>query len=555
MYFEVRRARGHSYLYIVESVHTPRGPRRAWQVYVGSPESLHRRLTHRSPVALRTFPFGTTAALLHAASSAGLLEALERHVPRRHRSGLSAAELLFLQVLGRVERPLSREQMAEWFPRSALPLLWNTRIRPSPQVLRRSLRRLLVTPQRDGSGEPVLSRRVVRQIEEKVFRNLLAKGIPPKYLLFDTTNFYTYHQERRFSRKGHSKERRADKNLTGLGLVTLGAIPVLSETFAGNEADPQVFARVFEALLVRLERLEVNTEAMALVFDRGVNSTENFDEVLGAMHVIAGLNRQDARALLATPLSEFSEVMKDGDGKPILGFPTPWAGFGRTWRALVVHRAATAQHQQARWQKTRAKVLAQVEQWRASLGKGAPGRSQKALLRKLVELIPRDYHGVFDYGIERKDGKFWPYCSVPPEAEARLRSSFGTTTLITDLSAEDLSDAELVRAYVARWEIEEDFKWLKDRFILSVKPVWVWNDAAVAGHVFLCVMGLMLLRYLQWEVRDLQLSMKELLEELEQVRIGVIRSAEGRPQMVLEQMTRRQGQIAETLHLASLVPS
>jgi transposase len=395
---------------------------------------------------------------------------------------------------------------------------------------------------------------VVRQVEEEVFRTLLARGIPPKYLLFDTTNFYTYHREGRFSKKGHSKERRADKNLTGLGLVTLGAIPVLSEVYAGNEADPQVFARVFEALLVRLERLEVNTEAMALVFDRGVNSTENFDEVLGAMHVIAALNRQDARALLATPRSEFHEVSMDGEGRPILGFPTQWAGFGRTWRVLVIHRVATAKHQQARWERTKAKVLAQVEQWRASLARGAPGRSQKALLRKLVELIPKDYHGVFDYGIEKRDGKYWPRCAVPEEAEARLRASFGTTTLITDLPASELSDAEFVRGYVARWEIEEDFKWLKDRFILSVKPVWVWNDAAVAGHVFLCVMGLMLLRYLQWEVRDLGLSMKELLEALEGIRIGVVRTSEGKPQMVLEQMTKLQGQVAERLHLASLVP-
>ena len=55
---------------------------------------------------------------------------------------------------------------------------------------------------------------------------------------------------------------------------------------------------------------------------------------------------------------------------------------------------------------------------------------------------------------------------------------------------------------MARWEIEEEFKWLKDRLVISIKPVWVWNDASIPGHVFLCVMGLMLLRYLQWEARD-----------------------------------------------------
>lgn len=506
-------------------------------------------------MTIRSFSFGRAAALLHAADKTGLLEALDRHLPSRNRSGLSVGQLLLLQLLGRAERPLSREAMAEWFPTSALPLLWGTRERPSPKVLRTTLRKLLYGGRLDGKGVPVISRAALRKVEEELFRRLLAQGIPPKWLIFDTTNFYTYHREGRFSKKGHSKDRRTDKNLTGLGLVTLGNLPVLSEVYAGNESDPELFARVFEALQVRLERLEVNTEQLTLVFDRGVNSTENFEATLGAMHVIAALNRHDARTLLKVPLSEFHEVTKDREGKPILGFPTEWNGFGRMWRALVVYRASTAHHQSIRWERTKEKVLSQVDTWRTSLERGAPGRSQKALLRKLVELIPKDYHGIFEYGVEVREGKHWPRCEVPKEAEARLRASFGKTTLITDLGPEALPEAEFVQGYVGRAAIEEDFKWLKDRFVLSVKPVWVWNEAAVAGHVFLCVLGLMLLRYLQWESRELGLSIPAMLEELEKIRIAVIRTAEGRPQVVLEQLTKTQALLVEKLQLTDHLPN
>jgi transposase len=555
VHFEIRRAGPHSYLYLAETVRTPKGPRRAWQFYVGSPESLHRRLRgSHAPLTVRSFAYGRPAALLHAAEQTGLLEALERHLPSRHRSGLSVAQLLLLQLLGRAERPLSREAMAQWFPASALPLLWGTRERPSARVLRLALRKMLASGRLDGSGTPVLSRAALRKVEEDLFRRLLARGIPPKWLLFDTTNFYTYHREGRFSRKGHSKDRRADKNLTGLGLVTLGNLPVLSEVYAGNESDPKLFAHVLEALQVRLERLEVATDRLTLVFDRGVNSTENFEATLGAMHVIAALNRQDARALLATPLSKFHEIARDPEGNPILGFPTVWEGFGQTWRTLVVYRVATAHHQRARWERTKDKVLGQVSQWREALGRGAPGRSQKALMRKLVELVPRDYHGIFDYGVEWRDGKFWPRCKVPGEAEARLRASFGKTTLITDLAPEALPEAEFVQGYASRAAIEEDFKWLKDRFVLSVKPVWVWNESAVAGHVFLCVLGLLLLRYLQWEARELELSIPAMLEELENVRIAVLRQGDGRPKVVLEQMTKVQARLVEKLQLGSLIP-
>ncbi len=555
VHFEWRLTRGRRYLWIVESHRTPKGVRRVWQVYVGTAASLYHRLHRPGRIHLKSFPFGTAAALWHAASETGLLAALDRHLSRRKQDGLSVSQFLFLQLLGRVERPLSRERMADWFPRSALPILWNAQSRPSASTLRRYLRRLLETGRTKGQGAPILTRAVTRQVEEEVFRTLLARGIPPKWLLFDTTNFYTYHQRGRFPQKGHSKDRRADKNLTGLGLVTLGSIPILSEVYPGNEADPKVFARVFDALLVRLERLEVDTEELTLVFDRGVNSTENFEESLGAMHVIAALNRQDARALLRIPRERFHEVAREEEEKSILGFSTSWTGFGRTWRTLMVYREATARHQEARWERTKTRVLEQVRRWRASLAHGAPGRSQKALLRKLVELIPRDYHGSFDYGIEQDEGKLWPRCEIPEEAEARLRASFGKTALITDLSPEKLTDRELVAGYVGRAAIEEDFRWLKDRFVLSVKPVWVWSDAAVAAHVFLCVMGLMLLRFLQWEVRDLELSMGELLQTLEGIRVGVLRGAGAMPELVVEEMTRAQARVFESLHLGRLIPT
>lgn len=554
MHFEWRASRGKRYLWIVESHRTPKGVRRLWQVYVGTAASLHARLSRTGKARLKSYPFGQAAALLRAAQETGLLASLDRRIPRRHQEGLSVAQYLFLQILGRAERPLSREKMAEWFPSSSLPLLWSTHARPAPKTLLRYLQRLSPTGRSTASGRAILSPATIHRVEEDVLRALRPQGLALDRLLMDTTNFFTYHRDGGLHRKGHSKERRYDKALVGLALVTSGPVPVLSELFPGNRADAEVFHRVFEALVTRLERLDIPSGNLVVVFDRGVNSVENFDDVLGAMHVIAAVNRQEARRLLRTPLDQFEEVARDGEGKPILGWPTVWHGYERDWRTLVTYRAATAKHQRMRWEATQSKVLDQVEKWRDSLRSGAPGRSEKALMRKLVELIPRDYHGVFDYGVERRDGKFWPRCTVPDEAEEQLRSSWGKTALITDLSVEQLSDAALVDGYVARAALEDDFKWLKDRGVMSVKPVWVWDEAEVRAHVFLCVMGLMLYRWLQWKVRDLDLSMQELVEALEGIRVGALRTASGNPQLVVEEMTREQARLFSRLKLGDLIP-
>lgn len=63
-----------------------------------------------------------------------------------------------------------------------------------------------------------------------------------------------------------------------------------------------------------------------MVFDRGVNSTGNFDDVVGTMHLIAAVNCQEARVLCRVPLDEFREVAQDGVGMRILGYPTIWHG-------------------------------------------------------------------------------------------------------------------------------------------------------------------------------------------------------------------------------------
>lgn len=200
----------------------------------------------------------------------------------------------------------------------------------------------------------------------------MAKGLDPKFLLFDTTNQYFHHQTAaRGMRKGHNKQRRNDKNPLALGMVTAEHIPILSEVLPGNEVDPDAFEEVFDALVKRLEALEVATEKLAIVFDRGVNSTENFDNVLGLMHVIAAPDRGQARKLFARPLGAFAPVVEDAHGMPVLGFSTHWEGFGRNWRVQVTCRRATAAHQRVRWERTRAKVLEEVR-GAAVVEKGRP---------------------------------------------------------------------------------------------------------------------------------------------------------------------------------------
>lgn len=564
--FELRNCRGYRYLYIVQKAWTKKGPRNVRQIYIGTANTLHKRL-HARPgsLSLRTFPFGKNAAYLHAAHETGFLRALEDNLPLKGKAARAAAQLIFLQVLGRAERPQSRRRMGHrWYPSSGLPLYW-----PVPAATDRAmlatLRLLFGTDRENNAGEMVLTRARVRKVEEQVLRTLLAKGLDLRYLLFDGTNFFTYHRGIRgkLHEPGRSKDRRYDKRLMGLGLATAGEIPVLSEVVPGNMGDVDVFAEAFEALVKRLEHLEVATEKLTIVFDRGVNSTENFEEVIGVMHVIAALDRPQAKRLYEVPLTKFREVARDGKLRPILGYASEWTGFERDWRALVTYREATAEKEQGDWEEARAKVLRKV----AKLRRKAPRKKEKVVVNDLADTIPRNYRGMFSYGVEtlevvrkgKKVKRYQPRCEVDAAKEAELRASFGKTVVITDLSEKEAPDGELVRGWVLRTDIEEEFKWLKDRYVISMKPVWVWHEAAVPGHAFLVVMGLMLLRYLLWEAKDLGLTVKELVETLEGIRVGVVSregkpGGKGAPEVILESMTKRQAELATKFHLTEMLP-
>ena len=195
---------------LVQKVRTEKGPRNVKQIYLGTADALFEKLQGPPSTPLRSFPFGLGAGLLHAFGATGLQEGFARYTPRGLFDGYRVENVLFLQIAGRIEKPLSREEMATWVARSALDLLVPSMGHPSSRTLRRYLKRLYGVEEKEKRGEGLLSRAVTHRIEEHVFRTLLAKGLDPRFLLFDTTNFFAYHRGGPLWKRAHGKEKRYD---------------------------------------------------------------------------------------------------------------------------------------------------------------------------------------------------------------------------------------------------------------------------------------------------------------------------------------------------------
>jgi transposase len=86
-------------------------------------------------------------------------------------------------------------------------------------------------------------------------------------------------------------------------------------------------------------------------------------------------------------------------------------------------------------------------------------------------------------------------CDIITDAEENPYRTFDSNAIFTD-NAKWTTEG-IVRTYNSKSEIEDDFKWLHGKVLIPLQPFfWVWKDISLRAQVFLCVIGLLLYRYL-----------------------------------------------------------
>ncbi len=86
--------------------------------------------------------------------------------------------------------------------------------------------------------------------------------------------------------------------------------------------------------------------------------------------------------------------------------------------------------------------------------------------------------------------------------------------LITD--RDDWTIAEVIIAYRSQWEVQADFRQVKDHDYVAEAPMLHWTDQKIAVHLFSCVLALSVLRILTRDAHRAGLSMStgEIMREL-----------------------------------------
>jgi transposase len=515
---------------LVESVHTPKGPRQRIICSLGSlapaPAEQWRSLAHRLEASLQgqaSLPSAdpqvealaeqvrrgrkarTASTPARPEASAPLAIDPERvtveeareagpvHVGHQmwqqlglseilSRAGLSdrACQLSEAMTLNRLVFPLSEHAMPDWMRRTALADILGTDFSAlHDDALYRNLDRL--HPNRERIEAELAER-------EKTLFNL-----DDTVYLYDLTS--TYFEGQALSnpqaKRGYSRDKRGDAKQVLVGLVLdRDGFPKAHEVFDGNRQD----RTTVDEMLDSLQKRTGAKSGATVVVDRGMAYEEDLAAIRarGYHYLVAG--RQPERNAW---LGEFED---EDDWEELLRTPSPRNPDQEKSRVWIKRRQRGEEVyilclSEGRQEKDRAiretherRLKKDLERLQARIEKGQLAKLEKIhqTIGRLQERYPRvaRYHRM-DYDAEQKTLR-WQEDSKKKGVAAKLDGGYVLKTDRQDLSAD-----EIWRTYILLTRVEAAFRAMKSP--LMERPIFHHLEKRTQTHIFLCVLAYHLL--------------------------------------------------------------
>jgi transposase len=526
-----------TYYYLVESARVGGKPRIVSQRYLGPAEEIIARLSETGPGEpdrTRHLAFGDVAGVWAMLERLKVAEIVDEVVgPRRADAAASVGTYIALATLNRVCDPCSKLAFASWWAKTA-----------GDRWL--GLPASALDHRRFWEAMDHISETELTEIERRVVAAMVEVfGIDLSGLVLDMTNFATWIDSANgrapIAQRGHSKQKRSDLRIVGLGLVVSvdGGIPLVSHAYPGDKPDVTQFPAMVNELAARFNTLTGDepgqgAERLTLVFDAGQNSQDNFELFEDSpFHFVGSLPPSDHPDLLAVPKDRYRPVDKQRF-PGLIAFETTKVIFGTKRRILVTHSEVLHDKQSRGFDQTLAKARKQLSSLAARLARGHTRRPCDKVEADIAAILkPRWLSRVISTtltGDTPADLRLtW---RTKPTARQTLEDElFGKRILFTDKHR--APKAVIVADYRSQEAAEADFRQMKDPHVVSFSPMFHFTDHKIRVHVFYCVLALTVARLMVREAdrHGMHLSVRELLDTLADIQETVLlyQGQRGRP--------------------------
>ena len=555
---------GHAYYYLRECRRVNGKPKIVSQQYLGRVEDIVAALARPAaaapqPHTARVRSFGGVVALYDLARRLGLVELIDRHVPKRG-GGPTVGQYLVLAAINRCLAPRSKARCVDWYEQTVLPRLLP--FRPAQ-----------LSSQRFWDHMDRVEAAAITAIDQELAARLVQQfHVDPRCLFYDATNFFTFidtfNTRSRLAQRGHSKEGRDSLRLVGLALLVSADfhVPLLHHTYAGNQPDAPTFRSLADELLARYKTFATGVEKITLVFDKGNNAHDTVNG-LKDYHFVGSLVPGQHPDLLAVSPRQL-KPLEDARLEKVSTWRTHKAVYGHERTIVVTFNEAlfaaqekTLRREVAKRSKRLAKLQRALRGWQQKAKAGrAPTQAgtEKAVAQILSGRHMKELFEI-DVTLGRRGLPILRYHFNRSHWNHLNRTLLGKTLLFTD--RDDWSDAEIVRAYRGQAHVEAAFRTMKDPHWVSFRPMFHWTDQKVRVHAFYCVLALTLAGLLRRALaaKGIHISTAAMFEQLEQIRqVTVIYPAQRRAvrtQMVLGEISPLQQQLYDALDLGRHFPA
>lgn len=557
---------GKTYYYLAESARVDGKPRIVSQRYLGSAEEIAARLSESGPGEpdrSRHLAFGDVAATFEMLRRLRVAEIVDEVVGvRRTDAGASVGTYIALAALNRVIDPCSKLAFSDWWATTA-----------GDRWLR--LPAAALDHRRFWDAMDAVSETELEEIERRIVAGMVETfSLDVSGLVLDMTNFATWidsaNARAPIAQRGHSKQKRADLRICGLGLVvsTDGGVPLLSHAYPGNKPDVTQFCAMVTELVARFSLLLGDTDTSAtdrltLVYDAGQNSHDNYELLDGSpLHFVGSLPPSDHPELLAVAKSRYKIVDNEAFAG-LTAFETTKVVFGHQRRLVCCHSDGLHAKQSRGFDQTLAKVHRHLSEVQARLARGRTRKPREKVEAEIaVILAPRWVSRVVTTTLTG-DSPAELRLSYRTDDKARsalAEEIFGTRILFSDKTPEQAPTARIVADYRSQEVVEGDFRQMKDPSVVSFSPMFHFTESKIRVHVFYCVLALMVAKLMVREAdrAGIHMSVRALLSSLAGIQETVLlyQGERGRPRArrMLTEQDATQHRLHDLFRLQNYAP-
>lgn len=552
----------YKYWYIVESRRINGKPRPITIASLGTADRLLERLTEGEIYSCKSYSHGAVAVFLKLAEKLNIVEIINAHTksqrpymakkPLRH--NLTTGITLLLAALGRNSKPTSKRGWWRWAKKTSCEYL-----------LRMSLCKM--NSQHFWDLMDCIPEKNISLIETEITRNIVKQyKIDTEYLLYDTTNFYTYIDSQNYrctiAQRGKNKQKRNDLRQIGLAMVVTqnDSIPLLHETYQGNMNDTKVFSKILTKIKKRMLDIGFDFKDNTMIFDRGNNSKENLSKLAKKKyHYVGALTPYQHQKLIKEAEDKFSEIIVRG--KSIQAYRVKKKIWGEE-RTVVVYISEKLQAGQlAGIYQSLEKKKKKLREIQNQLRNPNTRQHDKTKLdKKVTTLLKGQFmEGIISFKTEKdNEGRLHLNWLLNKKKVESLEDDLGFRIVMTD--RHNWSTEKIISAYHGQSDVELAFKRMKNRNYHCGGSRFHWTDQKIKVDQFISVLSCQLSSLLHRELKkkiNFIGSQEKMLEILNNIRLVALAKRVKNKKNIqvnyqLEEIEPEEKEIAEAVKLEKL---